>query len=1018
MASGGVITLFFTGDLSGLEASLGRAGAAVESTASKMKAAGGALTTGLSLPLAAVGIAASKTAANFDREMTKIQTLVGVNEDKVNSWRKEIRAMSGDVGRGPGELARALFVVTSAGERTGEALKIVEQAAKASAVGLGDTATIARAITAAMTAYGKENLSAAEATEVLLGTVREGNLEASELAGVLGRVIPLAAQMGVEFGQVGGFLAAFTRLGVNAQEAVTALRGTLSAALKPASDSAKALEEVGSSSAILRREIQEKGLAAALLGLVDKFKGNDVALARVIPNVRALAGVLGVTGSQAEQFEQIVAALTGELNELPGAFEATTKTASFQFDQLKTQFEEAGIALGNQLLPGLISVANAMEPMLRNIGVLADKFGSLPQSVKTAGLGFLGFLAIVGPFTIALGGLLAAMGKIVSTMALVAGAAAKVGAALAAIGIAGLGPAVLGVAAGLGVLAAALGVGFLGLAALSGETSRLEDEMHSLAVNVDRDWTSMRAAWAKGFESDSEITAEISAVEKKIAELKEKIAGSDTGSVMNSAFISALGAQNSKIRALLGRRADLIEGAKSTGQLLAELDSQIALAEGNVERLTTAMNDAKLNEIDTTAYELGLALSTEKLEEYAIRRDLLLNPPTPEAPDIVPPSAAQTPDDMKDAFSEATALQIRLNEVSIRGDEMSLQSHRAYLQRRYQLAAGTFGAETELALDLADDLHDVNEQILQDTEASLINERALQQQQTAWLLQTGQLSADGRIAQIDQLLAAEENSAERILDLNREKFSLIDSMAQASVQAASALGDQSTAAQIEMLEAIKAELLTMGPVYAHMASQIAGEIEKAKSAAVAEAKTMGDELNNSGKEIANQFVDGFFNGAMDARSMMKKAMSVLVKIAVNLFMKKLGIASPSKVAAGWGHSIGDGLVMGLDKSGGSVNRATNRLVGAVLSAGPDSARALSVAYASGLSSAIPVMNAASAGGQGGVGDVRTVTEDSVDIGEVINNLDPSDPLLAARRPELQRFFAETLYALKGNGFKI
>ena len=139
----------------------------------------------------------------------------------------------------------ALFTVTSAGLRGAEAMEVLEMAAKGSAIGMGDTKEIARAVTAVMQAYGPETMSAAKAMDVLTATVREGNLEASELAPVLGRVVGLAAQMGVGFDQVGASIATFTRLGVDSAEAVTGLRGFLSGIIKPTNEGAEALASMG-----------------------------------------------------------------------------------------------------------------------------------------------------------------------------------------------------------------------------------------------------------------------------------------------------------------------------------------------------------------------------------------------------------------------------------------------------------------------------------------------------------------------------------------------------------------------------------------------------------------------------------------------------------------------------------------------------------------------------------------------------------------------------------------------------
>jgi TP901 family phage tail tape measure protein len=125
---------------------------------------------------------------------------------QVEEWNSQVLDMSRSVGRGPTELADALFFVTSAGIRGAEAMEVLEMAAKASAAGMGETKVVADLVTSAMNAFGKENLSAAEATDILTATVREGKAEADSLAQAMGFVLPVAAEMGVKFRPGGCFL--------------------------------------------------------------------------------------------------------------------------------------------------------------------------------------------------------------------------------------------------------------------------------------------------------------------------------------------------------------------------------------------------------------------------------------------------------------------------------------------------------------------------------------------------------------------------------------------------------------------------------------------------------------------------------------------------------------------------------------------------------------------------------------------------------------------------------------------
>ena len=62
----------------------------------QMQATGRKMTMGLTLPIVALGVAVSKLGVEFDDNMTKIQTLVGVSAEKVKAFRSEVLKLSGE----------------------------------------------------------------------------------------------------------------------------------------------------------------------------------------------------------------------------------------------------------------------------------------------------------------------------------------------------------------------------------------------------------------------------------------------------------------------------------------------------------------------------------------------------------------------------------------------------------------------------------------------------------------------------------------------------------------------------------------------------------------------------------------------------------------------------------------------------------------------------------------------------------------------------------------------------------
>jgi TP901 family phage tail tape measure protein len=383
---------------------------------------GQAMSLYVTAPLVAAGGFAVKTAVEFDSSMTKIQTLVGIAGDEVDAFRKRVKAMSADVGKGPKELAEALFFITSAGLRGERALKALEFAAKGSAIGLGETKVVADALTSAMNAFAKQGLTAERATDVLTLTVREGKVEADQLAGAVGKVLPIVAEVGGTFEDAGAFIATFTRVGADANIAATSLRGALTLLFKSGKDGEAALRATGRSLAEFRAEIVEKGLAGALVDLIEDFGRLNIDVAKFIPNARALSGVLAAASSQGQTYVEIMDRMRNATNVTEKAFSVWSETAEAAFAKATASFEKVRLEFGEKFLPSAVT-------LIETVGAIVKVFGALPGPVKGAGAALLGFLAIIGPVTWAVGALAGGIAGLVKVFGVLGGVLHAIGTA-------------------------------------------------------------------------------------------------------------------------------------------------------------------------------------------------------------------------------------------------------------------------------------------------------------------------------------------------------------------------------------------------------------------------------------------------------------------------------------------------------------------------------------------------------------------------------------------------------------
>ena len=114
----------------------------------------------------------------------------------------------------------------------------------------------------------------------------------------------------------------------------------------------------------LRNQIREEGLLSVLGTLRVAMDGNSDA-ADLFPNVRALRGILDLTGAGAEHAAEIFQKLSKAQGSTAEAFKRTEESASFKLQRslnsAKESFKEVGMILLNQLLPPLTGLLNMIK---------------------------------------------------------------------------------------------------------------------------------------------------------------------------------------------------------------------------------------------------------------------------------------------------------------------------------------------------------------------------------------------------------------------------------------------------------------------------------------------------------------------------------------------------------------------------------------------------------------------------------------------------------------------------------
>lgn len=345
------------------------------------------------MPLMNLVSQSAKVAMQFETSMAQIRGLVGIAGKQVEIFGEQVKNLAPQVGKGPLELADALYFITSAGFEGANAIDVLTASAKAASAGLGETKTVADAVTSVLNAYGQGTYTSTQATDILTAAVREGKAEAKTFAPALGKVLPVAAAFGLRFEDIAASVAALTRSGAEAGTSAIYLRQVLSTLLDPSKKAAQTLESIGMSAGTLRERIQGGDLLGALSDLNTGFNGNVEAMAKVFGNVRALTAVFSLLGPNLEANREIFDSINGTAGDTAAAFEEIKKTAGYQMKAASAQLQSSMIVMGDAILPLISAVAKIGQMFAKFFGVLVGNKAMVQVVAVTTAL-IVGFLAL------------------------------------------------------------------------------------------------------------------------------------------------------------------------------------------------------------------------------------------------------------------------------------------------------------------------------------------------------------------------------------------------------------------------------------------------------------------------------------------------------------------------------------------------------------------------------------------------------------------------------------------------
>lgn len=310
---------------------------------------------------------------DFEDSINEVFTLMpGMSEQAMTEMEMDVLAFGSELGRLSEEVVPAVYQSISAGVPRENVFDFMHIAADAALGGVTDLETAVDGLTSAVNAYGEENLDAQMASDLLFTAVKGGKTTFKELSDRLFQVTPIAASLGVEFGNITAALSAMTAQGVPTRVAATQLRQVLIELSKTGGAAADTFEQLAGKTFV--KFIEEgNNLQDALVLMEEAAAENDLRISDMFGSIEAGNAALALTGQGTQKF-------TDELINAEEAQGATAEAAEVMNTSLVRQ-EERVEALREeyQTLTGKgLAPARAMFLSLQE-AVLESQVGHLRQ---------------------------------------------------------------------------------------------------------------------------------------------------------------------------------------------------------------------------------------------------------------------------------------------------------------------------------------------------------------------------------------------------------------------------------------------------------------------------------------------------------------------------------------------------------------------------------------------------------------------------------------------------------------
>lgn len=389
-------------ELKNVNAELARA--PFDEYAAKAEKVGGTLTSvgqkllPLSTGIAGLGVAAVKTTADFDSEMSKVSAISGATGTDLDKLRGKAREMGAKTKFSASEAAQGMQYMAMAGWKTQDMMDGLEGIMNLAAASGEDLASTSDIVTDALTAFGLSAKDSSHFSDILAAASSNANTNVSMMGETFKYAAPVLGSLGYTAEDAALAIGLMANAGIKSSQAGTALRGAITNLAKPTDTVAAAMDKYGisltdsSGKMLSLRELMEQ-LRQKLGGLSEAEQAQAAA---ALFGKEAMSGMLAIINGSDKDFEK----LAGAIDNCDGSSEKMANTMNDnlqgQITILMSQLQELAISFGEILMPKIRDIVTHIQNFV-------DKLNAMDEGQKETILRIGMFVAALAPMLMGLG---------------------------------------------------------------------------------------------------------------------------------------------------------------------------------------------------------------------------------------------------------------------------------------------------------------------------------------------------------------------------------------------------------------------------------------------------------------------------------------------------------------------------------------------------------------------------------------------------------------------------------------